>query len=108
MAQAICDAVLDTGQFLRTLTLAEATPAGLKRDFDAYARTMHAAITQPDGMLRPGIEGGPEAGLVRILTARAACRMLGLGNLEPLSKDEHELFQQLVQEKQPLPPHQCP
>ena len=30
--------------------------------------------------------------------------MLGLGNLEPLSKDEHELFQQLVQEKQPLPP----
>ncbi|WP_302260747.1 MULTISPECIES: hypothetical protein [Desulfovibrio] len=104
MAQAICDAVLDTGQFLRTLTPAEATPAGLKRDFDAYARTMHAAITQPDGMLRPGIEGGPEAGLVRILTARAACRMLGLGNLEPLSKDEHELFQQLVQEKQPLPP----
>ena len=104
MAQAICDAVLDTGQFLRTLTPAAATPAGLKRDFDAYARTMHAAITQPDGMLRPGIEGGPEAGLVRILTARAACRMLGLGNLEPLSKDEHELFQQLVQEKQPLPP----
>ena len=46
--RAICDAVLDTGQFLRTLTLAEATPAGLKRDFDAYARTMHAAITQPD------------------------------------------------------------
>ena len=35
MAQAICDAVLDTGRFLRTLTLAEATPAGLKRDFDA-------------------------------------------------------------------------
>ena len=55
-------------------TLAEATPAGLKRDFDTYAQTMHAAITQPDGMLRPGIEGGPEAGLVRILTARAACR----------------------------------
>lgn len=104
MAQAICDAVLDTGQFLRTLTLAEATPAGLKRDFDTYAQTMHAATTQPDGMLRPGIEGGPEAGLVRILTARAACRMLGLGNLEPLSKDEHELFQQLVQEKQPVPP----
>ena len=104
MAQAICDAVLDTGQFLRTLTLAEATPAGLKRDFDTYTQTMHAATTQPDGMLRPGIEGGPEAGLVRILTARAACRMLGLGNLEPLSKDEHELFQQLVQEKQPVPP----
>lgn len=58
MAQAICDAVLDTGRFLRTLTLAEATPAGLKRDFDTYAQTMHAAITQPDGMLRPGIEGG--------------------------------------------------
>lgn len=63
MAQAICDAVLDTGRFLRTLTLAEATPAGLKRDFDTYAQTMHAATTQPDGMLRPGIEGGPEAGL---------------------------------------------
>ena len=104
MAQAICDAVLDTGQFLRTLTLAEATPAGLKRDFDAYARTMHAAITQPDGMLRPGIEGGPEAGLVRILTARAACRMLGLGNLEPLSKDERKLVRQLEKEKQPVPP----
>ena len=104
MAQAICDAVLDTGQFLRTLTLAEATPAGLKRDFDAYARTMHAAITQPDGMLRPGIDGGPEAGLVRILTARAACRMLGLGNLEPLSKDEQKLFQQLEKENQPVPP----
>lgn len=58
MAQAICDAVLDTGRFLRTLTLAEATPAGLKRDFDTYAQTMHAATTQPDGMLRPGIEGG--------------------------------------------------
>ena len=104
MAQAICDAVLDTGQFLRTLTLAEATPAGLKRDFDAYARTMHAAITQPDGMLRPGIEGGPEAGLVRILTARAACRMLGLGNLEPLSKEERKLVRQLEKEKQPVPP----
>lgn len=104
MAQAICDAVLDTGQFLRTLTLAEATPAALKRDFDAYARTMHAAITQPDGMLRPGIDGGPEAGLVRILTARAACRMLGLGNLEPLSKDEQKLFQQLEKENQPVPP----
>ena len=104
MAQAICDAVLDTGQFLRTLTLAEATPAGLKRDFDTYAQTMHAAITQPDGMLRPGIEGGPEAGLVRILTARAACRMLGLGNLEPLSKDERKLFQQLERAKQPVPP----
>ena len=104
MAQAICDAVLDTGRFLRTLTLAEATPAGLKRDFDTYAQTMHAAITQPDGMLRPGIEGGPEAGLVRILTARAACRMLGLGNLEPLSKDERKLFQQLERAKQPVPP----
>ena len=104
MAQAICDAVLDTGQFLRTLTLAEATPAGLKRDFDTYAQTMHAATTQPDGMLRPGIEGGPEAGLVRILTARAACRMLGLGNLEPLSKDERKLFQQLERAKQPVPP----
>ena len=103
MAQAICDAVLDTGRFLR-LTLAEATPAGLKRDFDTYAQTMHAAITQPDGMLRPGIEGGPEAGLVRILTARAACRMLGLGNLEPLSKDERKLFQQLERAKQPVPP----
>ena len=65
---------------------------------------MHAAITQPDGMLRPGIEGGPEAGLVRILTARAACRMLGLGNLEPLSKDERKLFQQLERAKQPVPP----
>ena len=104
MAQAICDAVLDTGQFLRTLTLAEATPAGLKRDFDTYAQTMHAATTPPDGMLRPGIEGGPEAGLVRILTARAACRMLGLGNLEPLSKDERKLFQQLERAKQPVPP----
>ena len=104
MAQAICDAVLDTGQFLRTLTLANATPAALKRDFDAYAQTMHAAITQPDGMLRPGIDGGPEAGLVRILTARAACRMLGLGNLEPLSKDEQKLFQQLEKENQPVPP----
>lgn len=104
MAQAICDAVLDTGQFLRTLTLAEATPAGLKRDFDTYAQTMHAATTQPDGMLRPGIEGGPEAGLIRILTARAACRMLGLGNLEPLSKDERKLFQQLERAKQPVPP----
>ena len=104
MAQAICDAVLDTGQFLRTLTLAEATPAGLKRDFDTYAQTMHAATTQPDGMLRPGIEGGPEAGLVRILTACAACRMLGLGNLEPLSKDERKLFQQLERAKQPVPP----
>ena len=104
MAQAICDAVLDTGRFLRTLTLAEATPAGLKRDFDTYAQTMHAATTQPDGMLRPGIEGGPEAGLVRILTARAACRMLGLGNLEPLSKDERKLFQQLERAKQPVPP----
>ena len=104
MAQAICDAVLDTGQFLRTLTLAEATPAGLKRDFDTYAQTMHAATTQPDGILRPGIEGGPEAGLVRILTARAACRMLGLGNLEPLSKDERKLFQQLERAKQPVPP----
>lgn len=104
MAQAICDAVLDTGQFLRTLTLAEATPAGLKRDFDAYARTMHAAITQPDGMLRPGIDGGPEAGLVRILTARAACRMLGLGNLEPLSKEERKLVRQLEKENQPVPP----
>ena len=104
MAQAICDAVLDTGRFLRTLTLAEATPAGLKRDFDAYAQTMHAATTQPDGMLRPGIEGGPEAGLVRILTARAACRMLGLGNLEPLSKEERKLVRQLEKEKQPVPP----
>lgn len=104
MAQAICDAVLDTGRFLRPLTLAEATPAGLKRDFDTYAQTMHAATTQPDGMLRPGIEGGPEAGLVRILTARAACRMLGLGNLEPLSKDERKLFQQLERAKQPVPP----
>lgn len=104
MAQAICDAVLDTGQFLRTLTLAEATPAALKRDFDAYARTMHAAITQPDGMLRPGIDGGPEAGLVRILTARAACRMLGLGNLEPLSKEERKLVRQLEKENQPVPP----
>lgn len=104
MAQAICDAALDTGRFLRTLTLAEATPAGLKRDFDTYAQTMHAATTQPDGMLRPGIEGGPEAGLVRILTARAACRMLGLGNLEPLSKDERKLFQQLERAKQPVPP----
>lgn len=104
MAQAICDAVLDTGQFLRTLTLAEATPAGLKRDFDAYARTMHAATTQSDGTLRPGIDGGPEAGLVRILTARAACRMLGLGNLEPLSKEERKLVRQLEKENQPIPP----
>lgn len=104
MAQAICDAVLDTGQFLRTLTLAEATPAGLKRDFDAYARTMHAATTQSDGTLRPGIDGGPEAGLVRILTARAACRMLGLGNLEPLSKEERKLVRQLEKENQPVPP----
>lgn len=104
MAQAICDAVLDTGRFLRSLTLAEATPAGLKRDFDAYARTMHAATTLSDGTLRPGIDGGPEAGLVRILTARAACRMLGLGNLEPLSKDERKLFQQLERAKQPVPP----
>lgn len=104
MAQAIYDAVLDTGQFLRTLTLAEATPAGLKRDFDTYAQTMHAATTQPDGMLRPGIDGGPEAGLVRILTARAACRMLGLGNLEPLSKEERKLVRQLEKEKQPVPP----
>lgn len=104
MAQAICDAVLDTGQFLRTLTLAEATPAGLKRDFDTYASTMHAAITQPDGMLRPDIDGGPEAGLVRILTARAACRMLGLGNLEPLSKEERKFVRQLEKEKQPVPP----
>lgn len=104
MAQAICDAVLDTGQFLRSLTLAEATPAGLKRDFDAYARTMHAAITLSDGTLRPGIDGGPEAGLVRILTARAACRMLGLGNLEPLSKEERKLVRQLEKENQPVPP----
>ena len=104
MAQAICDAVLDTGQFLRTLTLAEATPAGLKRDFDAYTRTMHAATTQSDGTLRPGIDGGPEAGLVRILTARAACRMLGLGNLEPLSKEERKLVRQLEKENQPVPP----
>lgn len=104
MAQAICDAVLDTGQFLRSLTLAEATPAGLKRDFDAYARTMHAATTQSDGTLRPGIDGGPEAGLVRILTARAACRMLGLGNLEPLSKEERKLVRQLEKENQPIPP----
>lgn len=104
MAQAICDAVLDTGQFLRTLTLAEATPAGLKRDFDAYARTMHAATTQSDGTLRPGIDGGPEAGLVRILTARAACRMLGLGNLEPRSKEERKLVRQLEKENQPVPP----
>lgn len=104
MAQAICDAVLDTGQFLRSLTLAEATPAGLKRDFDAYARTMHAATTLSDGTLRPGIDGGPEAGLVRILTARAACRMLGLGNLEPLSKEERKLVQQLEKENQPVPP----
>ena len=104
MAQAICDAVLDTGQFLRSLTLAEATPAGLKRDFDAYARTMHAATTLSDGTLRPGIDGGPEAGLVRILTARAACRMLGLGNLEPLSKEERKLVRQLEKENQPVPP----
>lgn len=104
MAQAICKAVLDTGQFLRTLTLAEATPAGLKRDFDAYARTMHATTTQSDGTLRPGIDGGPEAGLVRILTARAACRMLGLGNLEPLSKEERKLVRQLEKENQPVPP----
>lgn len=104
MAQAICDAVLDTGQFLRTLTLSEATPAGLKRDFDAYARTMHAATTLSDGTLRPGIDGGPEAGLVRILTARAACRMLGLGNLEPLSKEERKLVRQLEKENQPVPP----
>lgn len=104
MAQAICDAVLDTGQFLRSLTLAGATPAGLKRDFDAYARTMHAATTQSDGTLRPGIDGGPEAGLVRILTARAACRMLGLGNLEPLSKEERKLVRQLEKENQPVPP----
>ncbi len=104
MAQAICDAVLDTGRFLRTLTLAEATPAGLKRDFDTYAQTMHAATTQPDGMLRPDIGGGPEAGLVRILTARATCRMLGLGNLEPLSEDDRKLARQLEQEKQPIPP----
>lgn len=103
MAQAICKAVLDTGQFLRSLTLAEATPAALKRDFDAYAQTMHAATTQPDGMLRPGIDGGPEAGLVRILTARAACRMLGLGNLEPLSKEERKLVRQLEKENQPVP-----
>lgn len=104
MAQAICDAVLDTGQFLRSLTLAGATPAGLKRDFDAYARTMHAATTLSDGTLRPGIDGGPEAGLVRILTARAACRMLGLGNLEPLSKEERKLVRQLEKENQPVPP----
>ncbi len=104
MAQAICDAVLDTGQFLRSLTLAEATPAGLKRDFDAYARTMHAATTLSDGTLRPGIDGGPEAGLVRILTARAACRMLGLGNLEPLSKEERKLVRQPETENQPVPP----
>lgn len=104
MAQAICDAVLDTGQFLRSLTLAEATPAGLKWDFDAYARTMHAATTLSDGTLRPGIDGGPEAGLVRILTARAACRMLGLGNLEPLSKEERKLVRQLEKENQPVPP----
>lgn len=104
MAQAICDAVLDTGQFLRSLTLAEATPAGLKRDFDAYARTMHAATTLSDGTLRPGIDGGPEAGLVRILTARAACRMLDLGNLEPLSKEERKLVRQLEKENQPVPP----
>lgn len=104
MAQAICDAVLDTGQFLRTLTLSGATPAGLKRDFDAYAQTMHAATTLSDGTLRPGIDGGPEAGLVRILTARAACRMLGLGNLEPLSKEERKLVRQLEKENQPVPP----
>lgn len=104
MAQAICKAVLDTGQFLRTLTLSGATPAGLKRDFDAYARTMHAATTLSDGTLRPGIDGGPEAGLVRILTARAACRMLGLGNLEPLSKEERKLVRQLEKENQPVPP----
>ena len=104
MAQAICKAVLDTGQFLRTLTLSGATPAGLKRDFDAYAQTMHAATTLSDGTLRPGIDGGPEAGLVRILTARAACRMLGLGNLEPLSKEERKLVRQLEKENQPVPP----
>ena len=104
MAQAICDAVLDTGQFLRSLTLSGATPAGLKRDFDAYARTMHAATTLSDGTLRPGIDGGPEAGMVRILTARAACRMLGLGNLEPLSKEERKLVRQLEKENQPVPP----
>lgn len=104
MAQAICDALQDTGQFLRTLTRGDASPAGLKRDFDAYARTMHAALTQADGSLRPGIGGGPEAGLVRILTAQAACRMLDLGNLEPLSKDELEHARELDKQGQPLPP----
>lgn len=104
MAQAICDAVVDTAQFLGTLTRGEAGAAALKRDFDTYAQTMHAAVTQPDGMLRPGIEGGPEAGLVRQLTAQAACRMLALGNLEPLSEDEQEHARELNRQGQPLPP----
>lgn len=84
MAQAMCESVLDTGLFVNSLTRGHADLTELRTAFNDYAARLHNAITQPDGSLRPGIAGSPEADTVRDLTARAACKFLGLGS-HPLS-----------------------
>ena len=103
MAHAICDAVTDTSLFLAELSRPDSTPQTLRTAFDTYARTMQDATTQPDGDLRPGIAGGPEASTTRALTAQAACLLAGLGTLNPLTGDELRLCTRLESHHQALP-----
>lgn len=101
MAQAMCESVLDTGQFVRSLTRGHADLAELRTAFNSYAARLHNAITQPDGSLRPGIAGSPEADTVRDLTARAACKFLGLGS-HPLSPADQAAVTEARKHHQPL------
>ena len=103
MAQAVCDAVEDTTLFLAELRRSDATPQDLQAGFDAYVATLHNAITQPDGNLRPGIAGGPEAGETRRLTAQAACLLSGFDAVNPLTGEEARLHDRMLLEDQPVP-----
>ena len=103
MAQAVCDAVVDTTLFLAELRRSEATPQELQAGFDVYATALHNAITQPDGHLRPGIAGGPEADETRRLTAQAACLLAGFDAITPLTEEEGRLVRSLQDAGQALP-----
>lgn len=103
MAQAICRSLADTGQFLRSLIQGNVASAVLKRDFDACAQTMDAAVRDSNGALLPGIGGAPEIQLVHNLAARSACRMLGLGNTVPLTEKEKEQIKEFKNKMEPLP-----
>ena len=108
MAHAICESVGDTGIFLAELSRPGHTLQTLRTAFDVYAQTLHNAITLPDGRLRSGIAGGPEAATVRTLTAQSACLITGLGTLNPLTDDELNHCEELKEKQQPIPEDLAP